>query len=143
LDLKEARRTIDSKLVAAFVLAKHVRIGPRGSITFTAGLAKDRPRPTGSVVAAVNGALVSLARALAVEMAPVRVNVVSPGVVDTPLWDAISGDEKEARLAKVGRTLPVGRVGTTEELAQAYLYLMQNGFTTGTAIHVDGGHALV
>jgi NAD(P)-dependent dehydrogenase (short-subunit alcohol dehydrogenase family) len=95
------------------------------------------------VVAAVNGALGAFARALALELAPTRVNVVSPGWVDTPVWDRIAGDGKAAAFEQMARRLPVGRVGTPEDLAHAYLFLMENGFTTGVTLHVDGGHALV
>ncbi len=93
-----ARACVESKLIAAILLAKHAcgRVKPGGSITFTSGQASDRPSPKGAVVAAVNGALGALARALAIEMAPTRVNVVSPGVVDTPIWTAIAGDGKGA-----------------------------------------------
>jgi NAD(P)-dependent dehydrogenase (short-subunit alcohol dehydrogenase family) len=144
-DLAAARACVESKLVAAILLAKHAcgRVKPGGSLTFTSGQAKDRARPKGAVVAAVNGALGSLARALAVEMAPTRVNVVSPGVVDTPIWTAIVGDDKGAVFEQTARRLPVGRIGTTADLAQAYLFLMQNEFTTGTTLHVDGGYTLV
>jgi NAD(P)-dependent dehydrogenase (short-subunit alcohol dehydrogenase family) len=140
-----ARALIDSKLTSAIFLAKHSRRWLRrgGSLTFTSGVAKDRPMQGGSVTAAVNGALGSFARALALELAPSRVNVVSPGWVDTPVWDGIVGDRKRALFEEQARRLPVGRIGTPEDLAAAYLFLMESGFTTGTTLHVDGGHALV
>ena len=97
----------------------------------------------GAVVAAVNGALGALARALALEMAPTRVNVVSPGWVETPVWDALMGERKTAAWEQMARRLPVGRIGTPSDLAAAYLFLMENTFATGTTVHVDGGHALV
>lgn len=141
-DLDVARGVIESKLVAAIGLAKHAHggIAERGSITFTSGIAKDRPMRRGSVIAAVNGALGALARALAIEMAPRRVNVVSPGWVDTPIWEQLAGDGKAALWAETAARLPVGRIGTTTDLAHAYVFLMVNGFTTGTTVHVDGGH---
>ncbi len=144
-DLGEARAVIESKLVAAIALAKHAhaRMAERGSITFTSGIAKDRPMRRGSVVAAVNGALGALARALAMEMAPRRVNVVSPGWVDTPVWERVAGEGKAALWAETAARLPVGRIGTPADLAQAYVFLMENGFATGTTVHVDGGHAFV
>jgi NAD(P)-dependent dehydrogenase (short-subunit alcohol dehydrogenase family) len=94
------------------------------------------------VVCAVNGALHSLVRALAVELAPARVNALSPGWVDTPAWDRIGAD-KERRLADRARTLPVGRIGTVADLAHAGVYLLENGYTTGEVLHVDGGHRFV
>ena len=140
-----ARALVDSKLVSAVLLAKHApaQLRPRGSLTFTSGIAKDRPMPGGSVVAAVNGALGAFTRALALELAPVRVNVVSPGWVDTPVWDRIAGAGKASAFEAMGHRLPVGRIGTPEDLAHAYVFLMENAFTTGTTLHVDGGHALV
>ena len=99
--------------------------------------------PSGSIVAAVNGALMSLVRALAVELAPVRVNALSPGWVDTPVWDSIPGGAKEERFAQHARRLPVGCIGAPADIADAALFLMGNGFTTGEVLHVDGGHRLV
>jgi NAD(P)-dependent dehydrogenase (short-subunit alcohol dehydrogenase family) len=143
LDLAQARRTIDSKLVAALHVAKHANFAPQGSLTVTGGIAADRPGPGGSVIAAVNGALVSLVRSLALELAPVRVNVISPGWIDTPTWDVVAGASKQQRFEQHARRLPVGRIGTTADTTSAVLFLMGNGFTTGEVLHVDGGHKLV
>jgi NAD(P)-dependent dehydrogenase (short-subunit alcohol dehydrogenase family) len=145
LDLAAAQRVIDSKLVGPLLLAKHGarRLRPGGSLTFTSGIAAYRPSPGGAVVAAVNGALPALARALAIELAPLRVNVVSPGWVDTPVWESVAGDRKAAILSGIAERLPVRRVGRPEDLAHAVLFLMQNEYTTGTVLHVDGGHRLV
>ena len=85
----------------------------------------------------------SLTRALAVELAPLRVNAVCPGFVRTPLWDNIPEAEREAMYTDVGKKLLVGRVGEPEDLAETYLYLMQNSFTTGQTLVVDGGGVLV
>lgn len=143
-----ARTVIESKLLGPVLLAKHAaaRIRPGGSITLTAGVASERPLPKGALVAAVNGGLMALGRALALELAPIRVNVVSPGWVDTPVWDRLVGTAvggKEAAFAGMAARLPVGRIGTPADVAEAFLFLMQNGFTTGTTVHVDGGHRLV
>ncbi|WP_437321060.1 SDR family oxidoreductase [Sorangium sp. So ce385] len=143
LDVAAARRTIDSKLVAALHIAKHARIEPGGSLVFTTGIAAARPGPGGAVVAAANGALEALVRALAIELAPVRVNALSPGWVDTPIWDSIAGGEKEQRFEQHARRLPARRVGAPADIAHAALFLMGNGFTTGETLHVDGGHRLV
>ncbi|WP_437682519.1 SDR family oxidoreductase [Sorangium sp. So ce131] len=143
LDLARARRTIESKLVAALHVAKHARFEPSGSLVLTTGIAAVRPGAGGSVIAAVNGALVSLVRALALELAPVRVNALSPGWIDTPVWDSIAGSAKEQRFEQHARRLPVGRVGAPADVAHAALFLMENGFTTGEVLHVDGGHRLV
>jgi NAD(P)-dependent dehydrogenase (short-subunit alcohol dehydrogenase family) len=95
------------------------------------------------VIAAVNAALAGLARALAIELAPIRVNVVSPGWVDTPMWDALAGDDKAAMHEAVASRLPVGRIGTPADVADALLAVMRNGFVTGTILHADGGQRLI
>jgi NAD(P)-dependent dehydrogenase (short-subunit alcohol dehydrogenase family) len=100
------------------------------------GIAAYRPAAGGSVVAAVNGALESLAYALALELAPVRVNVVSPGWTDTPIWDTIAGEAKSGRLDAMAARLPAGRVGTPGDVAQTVLGLIGNPFITGTVVHV-------
>jgi len=144
LELPEARRAIDSKLIGPLLVAKHAsgRLREGGSITFTAGINAHRPAAGGAVLAAANGALEALGRALAVEMAPVRVNVVAPGWVDTPVWEVVAGPRKAEVLGAMAARLPAGRVGTPEDLAHAYLFLMANAFTTGIVLHVDGGHRL-
>ncbi|NUR63518.1 MAG: SDR family oxidoreductase [Catenulispora sp.] len=142
-DLKPARALVDTKLFGAILTAKHAAIRPGGSLTFVSGIAAYRPLPGGSIVAAANGALASLTAALALELAPVRVNTVSPGWVDTPIWDAIAGEAKHDRLAAMAARLPVGRVGAPQDIADALLLMMRNPFVTGTVLHVDGGHRLV
>lgn len=144
-DLEAGRRLVDSKLFGAVLLAKYAapHLTSGGSITFTSGIAAYRPAPGGSMVAAVNGALASLTYALALELAPIRVNALSPGWVDTPIWDTIAGDGKQARLDAMAQRLPVGRVGTPHDIAEALLALMHNRFITATVLHADGGHRLV
>ncbi|MBN9244050.1 MAG: SDR family oxidoreductase [Mesorhizobium sp.] len=145
MDMATARRVIDSKVVAPILLAKHgaPRLKASGSITFTSGIAAYRPAPRGSVVAAVNGAIESLVYALALELAPVRVNAISPGWVDTPIWQQVAGDGKAAVLEGMAKRLPVGRAGKAEDIAQAIEAVMYNGFISGTVVHVDGGQRLV
>lgn len=161
LDITAARKVIDSKFIGPLLLAKYG--APRlsrnrssaqaastdgsitaGSITFTSGIAAYRPAARGSVVAAINGALESLAYALAVELGPIRVNVVSPGWVDSPIWRFIAPDDaKAAALNGMANRLPIGRVGLPGDIADAIRFLMRNSFVTGTVLHVDGGHRLV
>jgi len=145
MDIATARRVIDSKVVAPILLAKHgaSRLRPAGSITFTSGIAAYRPAPRGSVVAAINGAIESLVYALALELAPIRVNAISPGWVDTPIWQQVAGDGKAAVLDAMAKRLPVGRVGQADDIAQAIEAVMRNGFISGTVVHVDGGQRLV
>lgn len=105
------------------------------SITLTTGIAKDRPGPGWAVAASICGAVEALTKALAIELAPLRVNAVSPGVVRSPLW----GPDAEQIYTDVGKTLPLQRVGEVEEIAHAYLYLMTQPWATGTILTVDGG----
>jgi NAD(P)-dependent dehydrogenase (short-subunit alcohol dehydrogenase family) len=84
-----------------------------------------------------------LTRALAVELAPVRVNIVSPGVVKTPLWREMPEEARESLYASEARRLPVGHVAGAQELAEGYLYLMRQTFVTGQTLVTDGGGLLV
>jgi NAD(P)-dependent dehydrogenase (short-subunit alcohol dehydrogenase family) len=144
-DLEAAQAVIDTKLLGPWLVAKHAGpyLAPGASITFTSGIAAYRPGPGASMIAAVNGGLEALARALTLELAPTRVNVVSPGWIDTPIWDVLAGNSKGQRLAAMAERLPVGRIGQPADIAKAFVALMNNGFVTGTLIHVDGGHRLV
>jgi NAD(P)-dependent dehydrogenase (short-subunit alcohol dehydrogenase family) len=144
-DLDDARALADTKLFGPWLVAKHARgyLAPAGSLTFTSGVAAQRPSPGTSMTAAVNGALEALARALALELAPIRVNAVAPGWTDTPLWDTIAGDGKHDRLAAMAARLPTGRVGRAVDVAQAFVALMRNGHITGAVVPVDGGQRLV
>ncbi|MEV6065822.1 SDR family oxidoreductase [Nocardia sp. NPDC052001] len=142
-DFTNGRGFIETKLIGSMLLAKHARITPGGSLTFTSGIAAYRPASGGAMVAAVNAALAGLARALAVELAPTRVNAVSPGWVRTGIWDKMPWDDREDRLRAMADRLPAGRLGAPEDIAQAALSLLRNPFITGTVLHVDGGHRLV
>ncbi|MFS8045103.1 SDR family oxidoreductase [Rhizobium sp. BR 314] len=145
VDLTAAQRVVDSKFFGPLLLAKYgtPALSPSGSLTFTSGIAAYRPSARGSVVAAINAALEGLVRALAVELAPIRVNAVSPGWVDTPIWAFVAGDKRNETLDAMAKRLPAGRVGQPEDIADAIGYLMGNGFTTGTVLHVEGGHRLI
>jgi NAD(P)-dependent dehydrogenase (short-subunit alcohol dehydrogenase family) len=147
LDMEAARKTIDAKFVAALLLAKYAAgtINAHGSITFISGIAAERPMPTGYLVGAVNGALFSLVYGLTVALAPVRVNAVSPGWIDTPIWDANSAmaANKPAMFTQMAQRLPAGRIGQPADIAHAALFLMENEFTTGIVLPVDGGHRLI
>jgi len=145
-DLRTVRAFIDVMLVSAFSLAKNARckLCPGGSITFISGISKDRPSiPGGAVVAAVAGSFGYMARALALELAPTRVNVISPGWVDTPMWDEIAGNAKQEIWAQMASRLPARRIGTVADIAKAYVFVLESEFTTGTVLEVDGGHALI
>jgi NAD(P)-dependent dehydrogenase (short-subunit alcohol dehydrogenase family) len=112
-----------------------------GSITLVSGLYATRPAAGGALAAAAVAAVNGMTRALALDLAPVRVNAVAPGLIDTPLWDAF-GPQRAAILSS-GAKLPVGRVGQPEEVAAAVIFLMSNGFVTGAVLPIDGGGGLV
>ncbi|NUR96322.1 MAG: SDR family oxidoreductase, partial [Kribbellaceae bacterium] len=138
MDLAKARQAFELRYFGALgaVSAAVPRLRPGGSVVLTTGAAGDRPGPGWSVAASICGAMDSLVRALAVELAPLRVNAVKPGVVRTPLWrDALDYD------ATAGH-LPVQRVGEPEDIAAAYVYLMNQPYATGSIVSVDGGHVL-
>jgi NAD(P)-dependent dehydrogenase (short-subunit alcohol dehydrogenase family) len=144
-DLKQARRAFELRYWSALAAVKygspHIRKG--GSIVLTTGVAGRRPHKGWVVAASVCGTIEALTRALAIELAPIRVNAVSPGVVRTNLWQNMSAADREHLYESVGDSLPVGRVGEAEDIAQAYLFLMQEGFSTGQTVVVDGGTVLV
>jgi NAD(P)-dependent dehydrogenase (short-subunit alcohol dehydrogenase family) len=128
-------------LAAAQAAAPHLQ--PGGSITLTLGGAMVRPRPGWTVAASVLGAVDALTRALAVELAPIRVNAVSPGVIRSPLWDAMPADAREGLFAAVADSALVKAVGEVEDVAQAFVYCMTQRNATGSVVTVDGGSALV
>lgn len=145
-NMEAVRAFVDNKLMGAVILAKHAvgSLASAGSITFTSGINKDRPPvPGGSVVAAIAGSFGYFARALALELAPARVNVVSPGWVDTPMWDELVGDAKADFFAHMAPRLPARRIARPQDVAAAYLFLMESDFTTGETIRIDGGQNLI
>lgn len=144
-EVESYRPSMDLRFWSALAAAKHAapRMGGGGSITFMSGTASRRPLAGASVGSASTAAVEGLARALAVDLAPIRVNAIRPGFVDTPMLDGVLGENKDAILADVAKTLPVGRIGRPEDLAHAVLFLMKNGFVTGIALTVDGGGLLV
>jgi len=144
-DLQQARRAFELRYWAALAAVKYgsPQLRKGGSIVLTTGIAGQRPRKGWVLAASVCGTIEALTRALAIELAPIRVNAVSPGLVRTNLWQNMSVKEREERYESVGKSLPVGRVGEASDIAQAYLFLMQEGFATGQTVVVDGGAVLV
>ena len=144
-DLQQARRAFELRYWAALAAVKYgsksIRKG--GSIVLTTGVAGQRPHKGWVVAASVCGTIEALTRALALELAPIRVNAVAPGVVRTNLWQNMTAAERERLYESVGGNLPVGRVGEAHDIAQAYLFLMQEEFSTGQTLVVDGGTVLV
>jgi NAD(P)-dependent dehydrogenase (short-subunit alcohol dehydrogenase family) len=145
LDVEQARRFFGLRFFSALtaVSAAAPLVRPGGSITLTTGTAKDRPGAGWAVPASICGAVEALTKALAVELAPVRVNAVSPGVLRSPLWAGMNESEREQMYGDIAEAIPAGRVGEVGDAAQAYLYCMTQTFTTGTVLTVDGGTVLV
>lgn len=134
---------IDTRFWGALYAAKYAatRMGAGGSITFMSGTTAIRPLPGASVATASCGAVEAFARSLALDLAPIRVNTIQPGLVDTPFLDVL-GDRRQAIIEEYSRRLPVKRPGRPEEIADAVLFLMRNQFVTGITLTVDGGGVL-
>ena len=145
LDLAALRRGFEAKFWPQLEVAQAslpwLRKG--GSITFVTAISARIANPGTAGLAAINGALESMIGTLARELGPVRVNAVSPGVIDTPWWDAVPADFKATVFRQQAEALPVGRVGRPDEVAQAIEFLVGNGFTTGTVLPCDGGLSLL
>ena len=139
VSMDDVRATMEGKFWGAWRVARAAEIRPGGSLTLVSGFLSIRPRPDSAIVGAANGALESLARSLALELAPVRVNCVSPGIIDTPIRAAMPEAARREMLAKTAAALPVGRVGVGEDIARQILAFMTNGFATGSIVYLDGG----
>lgn len=128
----------------ALTVAKHgaAALSPGGSLTLTGGMIAHKPAKGSAASTAMAGAIEFLTRGLAVELAPLRVNCVCPGYILTGVWDSIPAAQREGRLAALAAGQLVPRVGDPAEAAQAYLYAMKAGFTTGQVLYVEGGLAL-
>lgn len=144
LPLTDAEFTFRSKFFGPYLCAKHVRISSNGSITFFSGILSRRPGSNDAVLAGVNAAVEAMGRALARDLAPIRVNTISPGLTrDTAAFDAMPPDARQGMFQVVGAKLPVGRVGLPSDIANAALFLMTTPFVTGITLDVDGGGLLV
>jgi NAD(P)-dependent dehydrogenase (short-subunit alcohol dehydrogenase family) len=137
--MEDVRATMESKFWGAWRVARAADIRAGGSLTLVSGFLSVRPRPNSAIVGSANGALESLSRALALELAPVRVNAVSPGIIDTPIRAAMPEEARRDMLEKAAASLPVKRVGQGEDIARQILSFMANGFATGSIVYVDGG----
>jgi NAD(P)-dependent dehydrogenase (short-subunit alcohol dehydrogenase family) len=144
LDVNAAKEAFDVKVFGQLRAAKQAAryLARTGSITLTSGLLARKAVPGALVKATMNAAIEIMGKTLAKELAPLRVNVVSPGMVETGMWGEMSDEDRQALAAKAGSGLPVGRVGQPADLAQAYWLLMNNGFMTGAVVDVDGGGLL-
>jgi NAD(P)-dependent dehydrogenase (short-subunit alcohol dehydrogenase family) len=144
LDRDAVRRSFDTKVIGPLMLARAFRdqIADGGSILVFSGVPAFDIEPGTLAVAITNGAADTLTRSLAVELAPIRVNAISPGVIDTGAWDALGEDGKAKLFADKRERNPAGRIGTAEDVAEAAMLALTNTFMTGLTLHVDGGERL-
>ena len=144
LDRDALRLSFDTKVIGPLMLAKHLapRINEGGSFVIFSGVAAAKIAVGTLGVAITNAAADTLARSLALELAPIRVNAISPGVIDTGAWDDFGPQGKADYFATIAARNPARRIGTTEDIAQGVLYAMTNTFLTGQTLHIDGGEPL-
>ncbi|MEV5786600.1 SDR family oxidoreductase [Streptomyces sp. NPDC048448] len=144
LDRDAVRLSFDTKVIGPLMLAKHLapRIPASGSFTLFSGVAAAKIAVGTLAVAITNGAAEVLARSLALELAPIRVNAISPGVIDTGAWDGFGEEGKAEYFADIRARNPARRIGTTDDVASAVLFAMTSTFLTGETVHIDGGEPL-
>lgn len=144
-DIEQARQFFTLRFWGAYAAVKYGAkfINPGGSIGLMGGNANLRPGKGWTIAASICGAMEGLTRALAVELAPVRVNIVTPGVVRTNLWNGMPEADRENYFRTTADSMLVRRIGEAEDIAQSFIYLMKQGYCTGQALVVDGGAVLV
>jgi NAD(P)-dependent dehydrogenase (short-subunit alcohol dehydrogenase family) len=142
--LEDGEFTFRSKFFGPYLCAKYAQMNPNGSITLFSGILSRRPGQNDAVLAGVNAAVEAMGRALARDLAPVRVNTISPGMTrGTGAYLSMPEAAREGMYSAIAGKLPVGHVGTSEDIAEATLMLMTNRFITGVTLDVDGGGVLV
>lgn len=142
LPINDAYAAMNSKFWGAYRVARAVRITPGGSLTLVSGFLSVRPSSQSVLQGAINAALEALARGLALELSPVRVNTVSPGLVETPLWSTMDADKREQMFAAAAAKLPAKRLGQPNDVANAVLFFAGTPYATGSTVLVDGGGAI-
>jgi NAD(P)-dependent dehydrogenase (short-subunit alcohol dehydrogenase family) len=144
LPIADLRAAVDQKLIAHVISAQAALrvLSKTGSITFVAATSAGAAFPGTAGLAAANGAVVTMVPVLAVELAPIRVNAVSPGVIDTAWWSWLDEEARAATFDSFAAVTPVGRIGNAAEVAHAITYLIEGEFTTGAVLPVDGGSRL-
>lgn len=142
LPLEDAYGSFDSKFWGAYRVARAASVSPGGSLTFVSGFLSARPKAGAAIQGAINAGIEGLTRCLALELAPTRVNCISPGLIKTEMYDTLDGDGRKTMFDGAAERLPVGRVGTPENIATQALALMANPYMTGSTIFVDGGGAI-
>ncbi len=145
VDVSAVRTIFEAKFFGPYQTAKAAlgKLKEGGSITFFSGVLSRRPGINCSGLGAVNGAVESLCYGLALELGPrLRVNCVSPGMIRSDAYAKLDADKREAMYEATGESLPVGRVGTVDEAALSAIYLIENTYSSGVVLDVDGGHMI-
>ena len=144
IDFEQARRNVDEVFWLPLHIARRAvgKVRPGGTLLFISGTGGRRPA-AGVFLAAFTAATPALTKALALELAPIRVNLIAPGFVDTPLSASLLGDQLDARRAQLRTTLPIGRVVGPADIAALAVHLMSNTAVTGATYDIDGGQQLV
>jgi NAD(P)-dependent dehydrogenase (short-subunit alcohol dehydrogenase family) len=144
LDRDAIRLSFDTKVIGPLMLAKHLapRMNRGGSFVIFSGVAAAKIAVGTMGVAITNAAADTLARSLALELAPIRVNAISPGVIDTGAWDAFGEQGKADYFAAVSARNPARRIGTEQDIANGVLFALTSTFLTGQTLHIDGGEPL-
>ena len=145
MDSDEARAALGGHMVLTLAVARNARdrVRPTGSLVFIGGTAGRRIRPGFEIVSAVTAGMPALTASLALELAPIRVNLIAPGFVDTPLSASLLGDDLERRREELRSTLPIGRVVGPADVAALAIHLMINTALTGATYDIDGGQQFV
>ena len=143
LALNDAYAAMNSKFWGAYRVARAANITEGGSLTLVSGFLSVRPSKSSVLQGAINAALEALARGLALELSPVRVNTVSPGLIATPLWSKLGEQARQSMYEGAAARLPARRVGQPEDVANAIVYLASTPYATGSTVLVDGGGAIV
>jgi NAD(P)-dependent dehydrogenase (short-subunit alcohol dehydrogenase family) len=144
LDVERVRHALDAKVIGPILLAKHFApvMPDDGVIVLFSGVAGSRPSPDLVVMATGNRAAEGLADALAVELAPIRVVAISPGIIDSGAWDGMGAEQKERFFASTASANPARRVGSPADVADVVMLALTNPFLTATTLHIDGGGRL-
>ena len=145
LTVETVREAFDSKFWGQYISVRAALpyLNNESSITLTSGVYGVRPPKGASTLASINSAIDGLVRGLAVDLSPIRVNVVSPGIVDTPIYAGMPENHRQDMFKGIAQQLPVGHIAKPKDIAETYVYLAKSGFTTGTAVLIDGGAHLI
>jgi len=142
LSMADAYGNMSAKFWTAYRTGRLAKLTPEGSLTLVSGFLSRRPNKDALLQGAINAALEALGQGLALELAPTRVNTVSPGLVDTPIRGSMPAEQKQKMFENVAAALPARRIGQANDIAEAIILLMTNPFTTGTTLYVDGGGSI-